>query len=110
MLGKKINPWPLGFCLRGGDLFEPVQGGIDGRVGPRTGASERIVLAHCAATRRGCVCFGVCLFESFCWNIRPGNESSVGFMELGTGYGIYLWVSNNIGFGRVPLLSKYVSK
>ena len=30
-------------------------GGIDGRVGPRTGASERRVLAHCAGARRGCV-------------------------------------------------------
>jgi hypothetical protein len=29
--------------------------GIDGRVSPRTGASERIVLAHSAGTRRGCV-------------------------------------------------------
>ncbi len=30
-------------------------GGIDGRVIPRTGDSERIVLANSAVTRRGCV-------------------------------------------------------
>ena len=29
--------------------------GVDGGVSPRTGASRRIVLAHCAGTRRGCV-------------------------------------------------------
>jgi hypothetical protein len=30
-------------------------------VGPRTGASERIVLAHCAGTRPGCAWWGMLL-------------------------------------------------
>ena len=41
-------------------------GGIDGRVGPRTGASERRVLAHCAGARRGCVPSGEVVGTSPC--------------------------------------------
>ena len=35
--------------------------GIDGRVGPRTRASGRIVLAQCAGTRPGCAWWGMLL-------------------------------------------------
>ena len=45
----------MGYYLRG-DLVEPVEGrGIDVRVGPRTGADERIDMVHCVGTRHGCV-------------------------------------------------------
>ena len=44
-------------CLRVGFLRQCGEGGVDGAVGPRTGAGERVVLAHCAGTRR--VAFGV---------------------------------------------------
>ena len=39
-------------------------------VGPRTGASERIVLAHYAATRPGCVWWGNVALTRF---VRSGS-------------------------------------
>ena len=50
------------------------EGGIDGRVDPRTGADERISLTHCTGVRHDCVGFGECLFESFCWNLTLGGD------------------------------------
>jgi hypothetical protein len=39
--------------------------GVDGEVGPRTGAVERVVLTHCSGTRR--VAFGV----GNAWSLFP---------------------------------------
>ena len=50
------------------------EGRIDGRVDPRTGADEGITMTHCVGTRRGCVGFGECLFESFCWMTLGGEH------------------------------------
>jgi hypothetical protein len=53
--------------------------GIDGRVSPRTGASERVVLVHRTGTRPdrawwGNVC--TCLFRRMCLLVGPGEGSS----------------------------------
>ena len=50
---KEKNPWSLGILPSGRPLqVNCKERGIGGRVGPRTGASERIVLVHCSDTRR----------------------------------------------------------
>ena len=66
---------------------------------PRTGTDERIVLAHCAGARRGCVGLGkhhgqctravtggiersVLDDTNTCSLIRPGYESSTGSTQL----------------------------
>jgi hypothetical protein len=41
-------------------LTRDKEGGIDGRVDPRTGADERIDLVHSTGTRRSCVGLGKC--------------------------------------------------
>jgi hypothetical protein len=46
-----------------------MEGVIDGRVDPRPGTSDRIVLDHYTDTCHGCVCFGKFLFESSRWNL-----------------------------------------
>jgi len=56
--------------------------GINGRVSPRTGVSERIVLAYCTGKRWGCVCFGEgcsCSFwesGSWVWETRFSDDVS----------------------------------
>ena len=80
--------------------------GIDDRINPRTGASERITLAHCAGVGRGVVVVPVRCQESLRYvlltvsarvrlrflGVHPFTEVSYSGFVDGTVYGIYPWV------------------
>jgi len=65
-------------------------------VGPRTGASERIVLDHCAGTRPGCVWWGECLLLFVLKNLALGGSGRDSLLA-GSGYGSFA-VVRYIGF------------
>ncbi len=71
-------------------------GGIDGRVIPRTGTSDRIVLTHCADTRPGSAWWGNDLLLLVLKNLTGFSAFLQGsveldFLRMGTVYGIYPW-------------------
>ena len=65
---KREKKCPKGILPTGRPLHVKGGGrGVEGEVGPRTGAGERVVLAHYAGTRR--VAFGV----EIAWSLFPAR-------------------------------------